>query len=293
MKTSEEKVTAKQAAEWLDNMLENRPVKQGHLARLINAFEEDRFTKDPKPLVVTHDNKLVDGQHRLLAQVRTNKTHTYFVCRLTKNDSPLDVRMHESASRPHSNVDLLRFDRPDLTNFSVWASMAKMLHHLEYDISPTRPIDYYDIKDTMSSFKKELTWAVDMTMGATLRRLVPANFGAFCVWAMVPYNKKGKDLSENVKNFASKYIDGVGLKHNDPELVLRNYMLQRDTVDRIDELSRYASTFVAVLNGQNRSRTMRSRQAFEELAELINKSCPTWIRGARNPAKEEKEEKVA
>lgn len=74
MQVTIENITPAQAREWLERNTKNRPIRQRHVDRLAADMTEDRWNKDGAPFRFDRAETLLDGQHRLHAIVKANRT---------------------------------------------------------------------------------------------------------------------------------------------------------------------------------------------------------------------------
>jgi len=80
-------IDPKTASEWLQNRWgDQRPVRVGHVQRLVSDMLNDRFRVSPDAILRV-SGKLANGQHRLEAVVQANKSQTFLV--MQSNDDEL------------------------------------------------------------------------------------------------------------------------------------------------------------------------------------------------------------
>lgn len=278
MKIRVERIGPKRAQELLDHQHANRKVKRGHLARLIQDAKQGRWTvAGASPIILDADDVLIDGQHRMQVVVQTGLTLDFIVQRLEAGESVIAARTIASATAVPSMADNIKFHHPDTVSVSFRAAVIKAFYHLEKDLHPSKPINYLDAMPFMDKHKKLFDWAVEIHTGAAIRRLVIAPFCGFWIWMMTP-KKGGADLTESVKAFAQRYVEGTGLATGDPELTLRNSILKEtDIRDRAALLIRLGNAFWYSYNGKKRSRAMGSLESVESIAKLIGKPTPSWL----------------
>lgn len=92
-------VSAEEAAEWLTQSKGNRTLKSIHIDYLMRQIEEDCWTP-VEAIVFDVDGVLVDGHHRLTAQVKTGRTLIHNVTRNAPRNarSVLDTGLSRSTS---------------------------------------------------------------------------------------------------------------------------------------------------------------------------------------------------
>lgn len=67
-------VTPELAVMWLEGNVGNRPIKSILVGELTNAMLNGTFKLTHQPIAITTDGRLLDGQHRLLAVIRSGRT---------------------------------------------------------------------------------------------------------------------------------------------------------------------------------------------------------------------------
>lgn len=73
IKKLKEKVTPEQAQKWLETMPPNRTVRERRVRSLVRAIQQDDWKLNGETIVLDQDGNLLDGQHRLLAVVRSKR----------------------------------------------------------------------------------------------------------------------------------------------------------------------------------------------------------------------------
>lgn len=67
-------VTPKLAAMWLSRNEHNRPLKKGHIDNLANQMKMDNWQINGETIKFANNGRLLDGQHRLHAVIKSGKT---------------------------------------------------------------------------------------------------------------------------------------------------------------------------------------------------------------------------
>lgn len=71
MKSKEEVITPQLATEYLENAIDNRPISETHVDVLAREMREGRWRLTHQGIAFNHEGKLVDGQHRLWAIIKS------------------------------------------------------------------------------------------------------------------------------------------------------------------------------------------------------------------------------
>jgi hypothetical protein len=104
-------VTPEIARDWLVYNQINRPVKPQIVEEYIRQIESGQWKRTHQGLAFTHEGALLDGQHRLLAVIRTGRTLPMLV---TINE-PAENYEFVDCGRTRSNLDMLRIGQRDTT----------------------------------------------------------------------------------------------------------------------------------------------------------------------------------
>ena len=93
----------KQAEEALGKSTVNRRLRDSKVLQYSRDMREDRWTSCPAPIAFDEEGNLIDGQHRLTAQVKTGTTRTWVVMR----GLPVIVQQTIDTGAPRSLADLM------------------------------------------------------------------------------------------------------------------------------------------------------------------------------------------
>lgn len=83
----EETITPAKAKILLNNNKRNRPINERNLQTLVNAIKQDNFHITGESIKVAKNGDLVDGQHRLMAVIKSGMPIKSFVVRGVDNDA--------------------------------------------------------------------------------------------------------------------------------------------------------------------------------------------------------------
>lgn len=87
MRVSVQDITPKKAAEWLKRNVNNRPIRQVWVANLASAMSDAKFVLNGESIKFNQNGDLIDGQHRLLACIKSGVLFTSYVV----HDLPVDA----------------------------------------------------------------------------------------------------------------------------------------------------------------------------------------------------------
>jgi hypothetical protein len=108
-------VTPSLARNWLVYNQINRPVKPQVVDEYIRQIESGQWKRTHQGIAFTHNGTLIDGQHRLLAIIRTGRTLPMLVF----TNEPAENYEFIDCGRTRSNLDMLRIGQRDNTLDSV------------------------------------------------------------------------------------------------------------------------------------------------------------------------------
>lgn len=122
LKFEEKVITPEIAKEWIDNGLRNRSVKTESLKKFKNDMLANRFhSSNGEPLIISNKGRLMDGRHRLMAIVATNKTIKFGV--ISGVDEKLMVTIDTGKERTLGDV----FQIGAVRNGNIVAKASKLL----------------------------------------------------------------------------------------------------------------------------------------------------------------------
>jgi len=120
MHVQAEIVTPQIAATYLQNNTKNRPIIAKHLEKLIHEMKTGAWQSNGDTIRFSISGTLLDGQHRLMAIVKSGVSQQMIVVRGLDDDS--FVTIDTGSSRKASDVIALE----GFTNYNVVASISRM-----------------------------------------------------------------------------------------------------------------------------------------------------------------------
>jgi len=125
METKVETISPATAREWLLLNKSNRPVTRLRVLRLIDAINKGQYKLTGEAIKFNGNGDLIDGQHRLLAVVESNKSVQCLVIRGLDSD----IFKVIDSGKPRTAADVLAIE--GYTNVNSLASAAKHLYQIE------------------------------------------------------------------------------------------------------------------------------------------------------------------
>lgn len=174
-----EKWTWQKAEEALAKNTANRHVRDADVKKYARSMKKGLWGLCTEPIVIDWDGNLIDGQHRLLAQVLTRTTREWLVYR---NVAP-ETQKHINTGIPRAPYDQLRFEGH--SNTVILASVARWAWLLEQGLATTGSIKV-GVDEILDMVDRHPELAHSAAMGAYSRtgfiEMTPSPVGAAHWW---------------------------------------------------------------------------------------------------------------
>jgi hypothetical protein len=267
------KASKKLADELLEMNTENRATKKAHMQWLQQAISDKHFILTPQGIGVSTEQKIIDGQHRLLAIKEAGYPPVELLI-VTGLEPKSKIYVDQHAKR--STADMLKI----VMNEEVTNRMASLVNcHLK--ISEDSEDGFiFRRKEDGRSLKPALDDIVD-TMGEHISLLTLlqdaagpyARAGILC--ALFHYATKYDAYS--AIEFALQVRDGEKLTKNKPAYRLRQYLLEggkRTSYGSSGQLSDYKNTVTACIKHAKgeEMESLRPSSSWDGLPEKLHPS---------------------
>lgn len=208
----------------------NRPVVMSHVTRLVADMKHGNWIVSTTPIKFDHQNKLIDGQHRLRAVLESGLTFPFLIAQnchdmeFTVQDIGLkrslaDIEfMAQAGDVPHKVLK---------TRMAVANNIYRRGGSVGDKRSDTAKIAFYH------THAEPVTWAVDVA-GAK-HRGVPYSTVVLAVIARASYSADRHQLEA----FVHQFRDGNAVSPDSPVLRLRDFFLQTDSSGRAGTIRLY------------------------------------------------------
>jgi hypothetical protein len=197
----------------LEKNTRNRRFRKRQVDQLATAMVEGRFYPNGDTIKIYDDNVLADGQHRLLAIIKSKTSHWLLIVSNIKEDT---TRRTFDRGRKRTNADDLTIDG-ELNTVSLASTIAIQWRFENKCFSSTAIPDAQQSEDVLNR-NPALRQAIQV--GRLTRDLLPQSWGAWCFYHA---EQAGVD---NVRQFFSDLASGAGLDSDSPVLRLRNRLLE-------------------------------------------------------------------
>lgn len=211
-------VDAKKAQEYLDQNLLNRKVSPVTVTAYSRDMTQKNWHYNGAPIAFDTEGNLLDGQHRLLAVIRSNTKQKFLVvCNLQP-----DSRRTIDIGRKRSVADNLVMDF-QIKNSSQVASSARMI--IKWREGFLRASNNYKITDAeITDFVVENDGTLQdaAAFAQKLRRVLPVSLAS----VTAAFHETTRVDSGKAGIFWTQVVTGAGLEIGDPALSFRNAVVR-------------------------------------------------------------------
>lgn len=219
IQASPETITPMLAKSWLQKNEINRKINEPHVTQLVREMKAGNFRVNGDTIKFGKDGRLLDGQHRLTAVVKSGVTIKSYVLRNLSNDSFkfIDIGRNRTAG------DVLSIE--GITNATTMAAMAKFIisyrsgaYAQAIGISSNRgakKVTNFDVSEFISNHKKSMVESYEFGNNRRANLLVTST-----VISSLHYIFKKLD-HEKANEFCQSFSDGVNLAKTSPIYALR------------------------------------------------------------------------
>lgn len=250
------KVTPELAEEWLKRNESNRNLRPKHVSKLARAMEQGEFHFVGDPIRFGTDGRVLDGQHRLFAVMRSGTTHEMLV--IFGLDG--DTQQYMDAGKPRTTADQVGLQLGK-SAASVWSSVVRLLVRWDAEdllsniLVPTDPEVIAFIRENDTELERAVRRA--KATYSTVR-------GSMAVSGAAYFQAEQID-PVRAASFWGQLATGENLSKGDPVFVLRDAMLRRRNTQRwtqVEELAAYVRCWNFARTGRTLSRLTLTRGEF-------------------------------
>ena len=249
IRTILEIITPDRARNLLELNTNNRPVIAANLAKLCDEIQRGRFVFNGDAIRISKTGRLLDGQHRLLAVVRTGiSIETLVVTGL--NDECFKT-IDQGSLR--TLAALLSIE--GATNYTMAAASIMLIQKYLDGHAPTQGStnarSKTDLVDFYNENKANVLLASSRISTSKLKKLISPGYLAFIYFTLHEINKNHCEL------FFSRIENGDGLVMYQPELVLREKLISVISSSNKESQVTRAAYFIFAWNAFRKNKQMK------------------------------------
>lgn len=253
MRTTIETVTPQQAAKWLEPKTnhDNRQIRQGHVEYLAQEIIAGRWQVTHQGIAFAKGGRLLDGQHRLSAIVRSGKAVQIQVTHDADEDT---------FKVTDCGLGRVHYDRIHLVNDQVENKVICQVIRA-YLVATRQVVGSVSVDLIEDEFlSKDAAW---MWVGQEFRVKIPGLIKSNILAALAVYRHVKPELAER---FSHGYRTGANLAASSPILALRQAALTKSS----HELSYWHAVWAMVQHMKTKGQTgaggqVRVIQATEDM----------------------------
>lgn len=208
-------VSPRMAKEWLKKNENNRPVNKRWVSVLAKAMSAGKFKYNADTIRFDTKGNLLDGQHRLLAIIRSNTS--VLVDIVVGLQADVFSTMDQNKNR--SSTDIAKTS--GFTNFRVAGSAVKSIIGInlgDYKRSFNPYIPAYDVEEFYKNNPKYDDVCEVASKIAKGHKMVSKTWVATYLWIFSDYDW------DKAEQFVTQVAQGTNLKAGSPVLKLRNFI---------------------------------------------------------------------
>lgn len=246
-------ITPHIAAQMLLRNTSNRPLKKFELDKIMLAMIEGRFELNGETIKIAKNGDILDGQHRLIACVKTGVSFQSIIVSNLDNKAYLTIDIGSK----RSNSDALA--KEGVANYNAAAgalrwiiSIEKNKHMKVVNLTPDQAV---------VEFNKRQTLPHSVSYGTAARKMLHPSMGSAAHYLFSQKDRVAAD------KFFDDLISGENLTSSDPVLALRNKLISiKLNANRKFQISvqDIMSMTIRAWNARRQGRTMRQVKGMVE-----------------------------
>lgn len=229
-------ITPVLAKEMLEKNIKNRKPSDKHVERLANAMRRGDWKFNGDTISFGQSGNLLDGQHRLLAVIKSGVSISTLVVH-GLNDDVFDTK---DVGKSRTASDALSVH--GIKNYATIASGAKLIINLRKHSNPyaSKDVSIVEIEEFVEQTPKIHDVASRVMSSIWTRKYLTPSLATLCMFVFE--EKRGTESDA----FFDRLEDGVGLSKGSPVLLLRDRLMS-DKSDKVRMTASYkaALTFKA------------------------------------------------
>lgn len=236
-----------------------RPMNELHVLKIANTITGGRWRDyNGETIKFSKSGKLIDGQHRLAAIVKSNKSIKTYIA-LGLDDKDIDFIDLNKKSRKIGDVYHMR----GIKNACVISSAINYLWRYDNNLLLSRrTTDYPDPEESYNYYKQNIGIQNSVPSGKSIKSLIGCSIATFLHYLFCRFDTNAADI------FFEQLSTGANLDNGDAILLLRarlQYNKRKDVQMKLDSYNQMALVILAwnyKRNGQKINRLRWSSKEF-------------------------------
>lgn len=225
-----EEITPEIAQEWMTHNLHNRPLRERTVSTLVAAIKRGEWVVNGDTIRFDTDGVLIDGQHRLVAVIKSGKSISSYVIRGLPPvvQETIDIGNH----RGYHDILALRGETHavGISSVLVWCFRIETLQIRTMKRKPSN-----GEKDAILARYPQIRESVIKTSNWGKYIPIPKSVMGALHWQLSLIDEEQADF------FFNRIADGIALEAGDPILLLRNTLNTWGRGrDRVEDYVKYA-----------------------------------------------------
>ena len=220
IRSSIELITPEIAQTYIDNQRTNRKIRQAHVSRLVDDMVNGRWQSMSDPIKFDDKNRLIDGQHRLSAVIKSKIPQKFIVLRGYNTGSML--LLDTGLKRKAANIGQIR--GLDIDNLDCATINHLSLPLDQHKLSELRQLEIFESYRDGVKFIGDLAKKVGGINVKNAGYIYP-NAPLRALLAKAFYYENHEDLAVFVDAFITGMSNRPGSENITPAIALRNHVI--------------------------------------------------------------------
>jgi hypothetical protein len=257
MRIKQENISPNLASEILAKQAKNRTMRATHIKRLAGDMIAGRWEDNGETIKIDVEGKLIDGQHRLKAIIKSGVTLPLFVAR----DVPKGVIHTVDTGATRGVADALKIADYHAPTLLAAAARQVMRYHENGVVDPGRMPKAVSSSEAIAFIEAHPRINEGISLTYSERHfLSPAYFAA--LYAMIEESWEPKFFS-----FFDKAAKGVGIEEGCPTMYLRNDIIKMRERNEMRKTGQVFYVFIRYWNTFTKGTSLRN--SFKSSAKSI------------------------
>ncbi len=237
-----------QAEKWLEKNVANRTLRPSRVREYAQAMTEGKWLYTADPIRFDEDGRLIDGQHRLMAVVKSGQPIEMHVVR---------GLAREAQDKVDTGAIRTAADALKVRGFKHGAQLASIVPIVNWLLKGGGFAASYSRDDVVywMGIHKGLDELVDAAYKN--RNLLPCQLAPYAA-AYYAARQNSTDSAATDDYFVEQLVNTIGLTSGSPALATRKYLLGLREDKRPNNKAAKASTVLALLEGYQQFRAGRT-----------------------------------